>query len=1432
MKTIIIGLFVMIASFAVFEPVLAAAGDFMVDPPPSTFDVTTSFTSPTGSDSYIDTSRSNVVVITDNVENQFGAIWSNGRMDMTKPFVYDSHLYWGRSQAAPLGRYGGVDGGDGMTFTLHNDPAGVQAYGGLGGALGVYTRAGVPAVRNALSFELDTFANADYDQQIPFTPSDPDRDRHTAFVTPTSALNALAHSDLKKFDDYDNLVDEWVKFTAVWTPVGAGGTLTVTLDDVTSTYHVANTIAQFGGNFAHLGFSGATGGLSALQAVAVTALPEFSYNLSFNLGYTPSTPPATQTILADAVVTLPTPDPRTGFTFDGWFDTGGTRWVSGSTRMPSRNVQLTARWSAASVPLSFDLNGKPGTPPPTQQVTFGTTNATAPVPAPTAPGFNFVGWSTSATVNTPWNFDTTTMPATPVTLYAMWDVSDSTVSFDLNGAPGTPPPSQTVQIGTPIAEPAQPTRVGHSFTGWNTAANGSGTTWNFNTMNMPASGFVLYAQWSANAYNLTFDLNGGTGTAPSSQSVTFGQLATMPPVPTRPGYTFTGWNTTTGSNWDFATTTMPANDVALTAQWTINSYNLSFDLNGGTSAVPDVQNIVFGELGVAPATPFREGSTFTGWNTMQNGSGTLWDFATNTMPGNDVVLYAQWSLDSFSMSFDLNGGTSATPNAQTIPFGQLATAPATPVREGYTFVGWNTSANGAGTNWQFTTTTMPASDVTLYAQWTINSYDLTFDINGGIAPAPITQSVPYGQLASEPTPPTRTGFTFTGWNTMQNGQGIAWDFANNTMPANSVTLYAQWTINSYELSFDTNGGTSATPDMQTVVFNQLATAPATPVMEGHTFTGWNTSSDGTGMTWDFNTTSMPANNVVLYAQWTINSYTMNFDVNGGESTTPDAQSIVFGQFATAPADPTRTGFTFIGWNTVQNGSGINWEFSNMGMPANNVSLYAQWSINSYNMTFDLNGGTSDTPDVQSVVFNQLATMPEVPYKEGHTFIGWNTLADGSELMWDFATMPMPAMDVYLYAQWSINTYTLDFDLNGGTSLTPDAQAIVFNELAFVPEDPTVDGYTFMGWNTADDGTDITWDFDTMTMPAHDVTLYAMWSINSYNMNFDLNGGTSDIPDSQTIEYKQLATIPSIPVREGFTFVGWNTDVDGIGTNWDFDTMTMPSYDVTLYAQWAINTYYLDFDLNGAPGDVPETQSIVFNELAVPVTDPSYIGYTFAGWNTLQDGSGTIWDFETMTMPAQDVLLYAQWTVNSYNLNFDINGGDGQNPDSQVLDFNTAATEPTTPERHEYKFLGWNTNIDGSGDTWSFIDPSTMMPAHDVTLYAQWSSNAYYLEFDLNGAPGIAPSTQTIVYNELAEEPVDPTYAGYKFKGWNTSKDGSGTYWDFSTTQMPGNDVRLYAQWSKVLLPDTGYDNTFIHATLIYTLLGSTLLITRKRKLLK
>ena len=403
---------------------------------------------------------------------------------------------------------------------------------------------------------------------------------------------------------------------------------------------------------------------------------------------------------------------------------------------------------------------------------------------------------------------------------------------------------------------------------------------------------------------------------------------------------------------------VPADVTELTAQWTAPTYAVTLNTNGGTINSGNVTGYTYGVGATLPAADDMTytGHTFKGWYDNENLTGSPVTAIGGAETGNKEY-WAKWEINQYTITFDTNGGNEI--DSITLDYGTEITAPDNPTRKGYTFKGWDKEIPE----------TMPADNITVKAQWEINQYTITFDTNGGSEIAPITQD--YGTEITAPDNPTRKGYTFKGWDKE----------IPETMPADNITVKAQWEINQYTITFDTNGGSEIAPITQD--YGTEITAPDKPTRKGYTFKGWDKEIPET----------MPAENMTVKAQWEINQYTIAFDTNGGSEIAPITQD--YGTEITTPDNPTRKGYTFKGWDK---------EIPET-MPAENITVKAQWEINKYTITFDTNGGSEIAPITQD--YGTEITAPDNPARKGYTFRDWDKEIPET----------MPAENLTITARW-------------------------------------------------------------------------------------------------------------------------------------------------------------------------------------------------------------------------------------------------------------------------------------------------------------------------------------------------------------------------------------------------------------------------------
>ena len=401
-----------------------------------------------------------------------------------------------------------------------------------------------------------------------------------------------------------------------------------------------------------------------------------------------------------------------------------------------------------------------------------------------------------------------------------------------------------------------------------------------------------------------------------------------------------------------------------------------------------------------------------------------------------------------AVTLDLGGGKlgNSSENIQIIvKNGSTFTAPAS---DGLTRPDGNTDSyfmwlDGNGNSYE-PGGSVPADVTELTVQWTAPTYAVTLNTNGGtIADGKDVTGYTYGVGATLPTDVTRTGYTFKGWYDNENLTGSPVTAIGGAETGNKE-YWAKWEINQYTITFDTNGGSEIAPITQD--YGTEITAPDNPTRKGYTFKRWDKEIPKT----------MPAENMTVKAQWEINQYTIAFDTNGGSEIAPITQD--YGTEITAPDNPTRKGYTFKGWDK---------EIPET-MPAENITVKAQWEINQYTITFDTNGGSEITPITQD--YETAITAPDNPTRKGYTFKGWDKEIPET----------MPADNITVKAQWEINQYTITFDTNGGSEIAPITQD--YGTEITAPADPTRKGYTFKGWDKE----------IPETMPAENFTITARW----------------------------------------------------------------------------------------------------------------------------------------------------------------------------------------------------------------------------------------------------------------------------------------------------------------------------------------------------
>ena len=629
-------------------------------------------------------------------------------------------------------------------------------------------------------------------------------------------------------------------------------------------------------------------------------------------------------------------------------------------------------------------------------------------------------------------------------------------------------------------------------------------------------------------------------------------------------------------------------------------------------------------------------------------------------------------------------------------------------------------------------------DVYLVITTSETDYTLSYNANGGSG-APASQTgtgVGSYTFTISNTRPTRTGYSFLGWSLSSAATTASYQPGGTIKLTSNDTLYAVWKINTYAVTFNSNGGGGA-PASQTKTYGIALTLSSTiPTRTGHTFVEWNTGVDGNGVGYSPGDSYTANASMTLYAQWTANTYVITYDANGG-SGAPAQQTWTYastGSISLSSQSPSLTGYVFLGWSTSTTATtaeyqpGGSFSCSNVG----NRTLYATWTPAKYTIVYDGNGATSGTTANSIHTYNVSKELNANGFtKTNYIFSGWKD-SSGNTYTDKQSVLNLTSTDgavITLYAQWELLGFQVDIGNYDTDVFANVSGAGVYSEgvscsvLATLRSDTGYD-YVFEKWDSSDDvllpdSLNNPYDFN---MPGGDVTLTPIGTRTPYpyTVVYDGNGATGgSMPPSSFLYGTPQQLRANSFERPTYEFKGWATSASGAVVYEDgalvSNLTSTKNGTVTLYACWELETYSVTYNANGGTG-VPTSQTKQYGvDITLSSIVPTKTGYTFNGWATEQNGNVVYQPGGTYT-ENKNIVLYAVWEVNTYSVVYLANGGAGS-PASQTkvwgVDLVITSVRPT---RMNYNFLGWGLSETGSveyepGDTYS--------QESNLVLYAIW-----------------------------------------------------------------------------------------------------------------
>lgn len=952
------------------------------------------------------------------------------------------------------------------------------------------------------------------------------------------------------------------------------------------------------------------------------------------------------------------------------------------------------------------------------------------------------------------------------------------------------------EFSLPVESASSFNRYGYNFKGWYEYENDK-TNEVVTKIEKGSSGDRTFAaKWSAKTYKISFNFNGGhkakdNETYPTIHKYGTAQIKFNTPV--KNGYDFAGWLLASTNTIQNSYTRYQTEDATYTAQWTPHKYTVTFETGTKENIAPTGFDITGNKIDLTSNDfkPIKKGNKFLGWfdvkgteyKTVQYGVSKNTNYGTLE----DVTFYAKWKPNQYNVVCNLDGGyiDNYPMNIDgTIDmvhaYGVSEALPLVPEKTGYSFLGWVLTDLDEGTY----TEKIPADldhDATFVAKWSKDDYKISYDLDGGNVDAALTSVYNIDTDTITLPAPTKEGYSFSKWIDLDTNNEIK-SIVKGTV--GDKKLKALWVANSYKINY------AATEENEALTKERIFADDvvlANPTRQGYIFKGWYDNADLTGSAYTSDRLKNLASDVTLYAKWSPAQYKITYDLGLGSTyaTMPAYSDTYTVDSPVVLPVPVWTGHTFKSWDL--NGMNITTTAGLLG----DVTVKAIWNEDVFKITYKLNNGTLPDEDYATTHYYGVSESLPTPKRSGYDFKGW--YMDENFTTATYKTVDATVSeDVTFYARWTLNTYTIYYNLgsaksNGGTF---DKESQTFN----VNEDvelnvPTWEGHTFKGWVTEDN--EVITKISKGTYK--DMKLTAAWNTDSSTISYETNGGTIN---DDNVNYRHLLGdsegLPYNVTKPGYVFKGWYDNAELLGDVYT-QTKKSESKDMKFYAKWNGAVYSYTFKLDG--GTLAKDSNIndeFFDETNNTIKET--FGETIklpkvykSGCNASSEWKITTAGYEGVTVKEgskvdypDDITLEPIWTGGTHKVFFDADGGSFKSGYEELAkendryyksvkysidtDLQYYGTLPVV-EKDGYTFLGWATK-----DKEFVVETDEVKLATDTVLYAQYKKNekttSYQKDVTVNEDWDVDPNdldSYTLLDENVALEEPEAKIAWFKTK---------------------------------------------------------------------
>lgn len=923
----------------------------------------------------------------------------------------------------------------------------------------------------------------------------------------------------------------------------------------------------------------------------------------------------------------------------------------------------------------------------------------------------------------------------------------------------------------------------------------------------------------------------GAQVLPSEQIYNRGETINLPVVSPVENYEFKGWKITTppsGVSIDDNQITLNAKEIVITGEW-VKKPTITYTYADGSPvnapSLPSNSSAYVGDNVQFATTPELRKYVFNGWKVISPDNVSV-NENSFVMPDSPVIIEGSWTELEKTVTFEMDGDI---PEEIEIPenksgyIGDMITLPQFNNIEGYEFSGWQISGDAHGAYISGDILYLGSDDITVVGSWETKKYEVNYTyantING--APyLPTTKVYKFGETVTLADIPIHDRYIMKNWQIVVPS-GLVIENNSFKMPNENVSIIGVWEPKKYNVEYRYEGkipeNTDELPQTELHEVDSEISVPNVTVPEGYIFSGWIPETPSTLGIID-GKFIMPNEPVVLVGTWEKSSNSVIYSYEGilpsGAPELPGGLNKSYGEKVYLFEVSDLPDYHFSGWEVI---SPENLEIKTdengkyFIMPNESVILHGTWNDLFYNVKFQwAEDGPDNLPALPSesrVEVGSKFTLETDFYVDGWTFTGW-TVVSPKDLSIDENSFTMPAQDVLLQGNWKIISYNVIYQYKNApidAPTLPSQKAYSFGENVIISSIPSLEKYTFDGWNLVSPENLIIND-NSFTMPSSDVIFDGVWVKNSFNVSFEYTDGAPVsapiLPETKKYEVDEIVNLTT-PTMTGYTFSGWNVKTPSELIIQD-NQFIMPNEEVVLTGSWEINENTVTYIYEKAPSNAPELPTVKKYAYGEEVSVVQFLGdelpgYDFSDWYVLgPDGKEITLRNGRFTMPDGPVTITGSWTKGMYAINYEYEVGHPENvPNLPVRTMGEAGTKITLAEAPVYDgwvFSGWKiTSPTGVNIT----DNQFTMPNEEVTITGTWTRNSYTVTYKYLGtvpenAPEL-PNQTTNLFEEIINVAETPKLAGHTFSGWRVQSGGI-TIDENGQFLMPANNVVLIGEW--------------------------------------